>query len=208
MKVVRLLSVLVLHGGAVDLLVREEESPAKKGAPLVTFGAFMRSLMAVVKAVKPKEYGSSSELSLLRGNLALIVANVAARQEDAAAHRLVAAIDLAPVVEVFIQCLRKEVRPLQKKCAYRKQAGNDLNLIDLVKRLPDSSFQRVFCCKIRREGLDDLACLRRYKGERAPGSFDHQTLRSLSSSKAELQGRPCAEELRSRSDGVGTCRAL
>jgi hypothetical protein len=115
-QVVRLLGVLFLKASAVDALVREEESPAKKGAPIATLGALLRALMAVVKAVKPKEYGSSSELSLLRGNLALIFANVAGRQEDAGAHRIVSAVDLAPVVEVFIQCLRKETGPVQKNC--------------------------------------------------------------------------------------------
>jgi hypothetical protein len=114
-QVVRLTGVLVTRGGGVDALVREEDNPAVGKSPCATLSSLMKPLMTVIKAVKPKEYGKPGELSLLRGNLALIIADLATRQGGDCAPA-VAAVDLKPAIGVMIECLRKEVGPVQKNC--------------------------------------------------------------------------------------------
>merc|ERR1711937_477949 len=76
-QVVRLVGVLITRSGGVDALVREEANPAVGKSPCVTLSSLMKPLIAVIKGVKPKEYGKPGELSLLRGNLAIIIADLA-----------------------------------------------------------------------------------------------------------------------------------
>jgi hypothetical protein len=114
-QVVRLVGVLVTRGGGVDALVREEENPAVGKEPCATLGSLMKPLMKIIKEMKPKEYGKPGELSLLRGNLALIIADLATRQGGECSP-IVAAVDLKPAIGVMIDCLRKEVGAVQKNC--------------------------------------------------------------------------------------------
>jgi hypothetical protein len=88
------------------------------GGPVLPLGALLTMLSAAVRALKPREYATpddqASEASLLRGNLALLFGHLCEAQEAENAPAALTAIDLTPVVGVFVECLRRERGPTQR----------------------------------------------------------------------------------------------
>jgi hypothetical protein len=127
---VRLFGVLFAKTVAINSLLDEEA----EGCAEISIGTLVAQLLQVVKRAQPAAYASAkpTQLSALRGNLALVVAELASQQMPADAPAPVRELDLGPFVEPMILMLRKEVGGAQHNCGV---AVTKLALVERYKPL-------------------------------------------------------------------------
>jgi len=106
---VRLVTLILTQTpGALDRFI--EAGPAEDAS--ASFRRMASTLTRLVQAVRPTAYLGPDEeggpLSRLRGNLALLFASICDLQVTESAQPALRELNLQPLVEVFLDCLRKE----------------------------------------------------------------------------------------------------
>jgi tetratricopeptide (TPR) repeat protein len=157
---VRLLTLVVTKTpGALDRLTAAaprceelpddaEDAPALPEAA-VPFLPLVAQLMKVASAARPRDHVEGSQeasaISRLRGNLALLFAHLCAGQSSDDAPSALRDLDLSPLVDTFVGCLRKERGAVQNNigvCVTRlaqnpryRQKVRDLNGIESLHQI-------------------------------------------------------------------------
>jgi len=105
-------------GRLVDDSPRIEELPdgvdtlPERPSPAISLSDLVQRLLEIVRALRPPQYvgpddeGNAS--SRIRGNLSLLFTAVCEAQSREGAAAALTRIDLTPLVDVFVECLRKE----------------------------------------------------------------------------------------------------
>lgn len=175
--ILRVLTVLITkRTGTLDRLTakvpRIEELPEGvdtlpcQAEPALNFGKLVSRLLKLTRVIKPPEYvspdGDGSASSRCRGNLALLFACLVEVQAQDDAPAVIQDLDFAPLVDIFVEILRKERGPVQNNagvCVTRlaqnpryRQRVRDLNGLESLHQiqLPKVEAQKAEASRLHR----------------------------------------------------------